>query len=627
MPMWIESPSGGRPYRPWGAVWVTKPDGLVGVEIAESAEKPGADLAVKALVDLALRYQGHLMGRPGRLEVVDAGLGAAVVAALGDPDVAVDLVPELAEVEHVLRAFAEHQQEGSPIPDLLSSAGVTVVDVQRFAAAAERFYRAEPWQYLGNDDLMTIDMPGLDRRARCATVMGNAGLQFGLAFHASQKDADAMYGGPGGLDDRKTYWSITFSRADELPVADLLLWEDQRLPLAGDEAYPLAMGYGPREAVSRPPRKLLQQFTAVLAAVADTTESEIDSGRWVKPVAAGTGQTEVTLTLPNVWQGEDPPRATSTRLHDRRANERLQAEVGRFLAGRDFATLDDVNAAIGERFGGRKLDDIEHTASTPLERAQDLVYEAFDAVGRRRVILARQAIALSADCADAYVVLAEAAAGSARALPFYEQGLAAGERALGAGRFDTDVGHFWGMLDTRPYMRARLGVAQTLAELGRVDEAVAHYRELLRLNPNDNQGVRYSLLGELVRAGRDAEALELLQAYSEDIAADWAYTRALVEFRGGRRAEADAAAARAFESNPYVSDALAADRADLPPTGESITLGGPDEAVAYAKHVGDVWRATPGAVEWLRHEATRHGGGARPRRGGRAGNRSSRRRS
>jgi tetratricopeptide (TPR) repeat protein len=615
MPMWIDSPSGGSPSRPWGAVWVTKPDGLVGIELAESSERPGADLAVSALVDLALRYQDRLMGRPGRLEVVDAALGAAVVGALGDPDVAVEVVPELTEVRSVLRAFAAHQQEGTAVPDVLSVPGMTVDDVRQFAAAAERFYRAEPWQHLTNDDLMTVELPGIDRRARCATVMGNAGLQYGVAFHASPTDADAISGGPGSIDGRKTYWSITFSRADELP-------------LAGDEAYPVPMGYGPGDRFSRPSRKLLQHFTAVLAALADTSEREIDSGRWAKRVEAGAGETEVTLTLPHVFQPAARPRTRGTPRHDRRVNERLQAEIGRFLEGKDYASLDEVNAAVQERFGGRRLDDIESSASTPVDRAQDLVYEAFDAVGRRRVILARQAIALSPDCADAYVVLAEAAAGPVRALPFYEQGVAAGERALGAARFDEDTGHFWGMLDTRPYMRARLGLAQTLGRLGRLDEALAHLRELLRLNPNDNQGVRYLLLSELVGAQRDDEALTLLQEYKDDIAADWVYTWALVNFRTGRRAEAKGVVARALDTNVHVPAALAlaVEPDELPAVGDAIAFGGVDEAVVYAENFGEVWHGTPGAIEWLQREAAKSRRGARRKGGVRTGGRKSRRR-
>ena len=57
---------------------------------------------------------------------------------------------------------------------------------------------------------------------------------------------------------------------------------------------------------------------------------------------------------------------------------------------------------------------------------------------------------------------------------------------------------------------ARLGLAQTLGQLSGADEASADFHEPLRLNPNDNQGVRYLLLSELVRVRRDDEALTLL---------------------------------------------------------------------------------------------------------------------
>src|SRR5260221_8438810 len=62
----------------------------------------------------------------------------------------------------------------------------------------------------------------------------------------------------------------------------------------------------------------------------------------------------------------------------------------------------------------------------------------------------------------------------------------------------------------RPYMRARLGLAQTLQSLGRDDEALNHYRELVRLNPNDNQGARYRLIVALLELDVDDDAGALL---------------------------------------------------------------------------------------------------------------------
>ena len=71
----------------------------------------------------------------------------------------------------------------------------------------------------------------------------------------------------------------------------------------------------------------------------------------------------------------------------------------------------------------------------------------------------------------------------------YAKGVEAGELALGPRGFKEYAGHFWGFLEICPYMRARAGLASTLLQLGDVDGALAHYYDMLKLNPNDNQGI------------------------------------------------------------------------------------------------------------------------------------------
>src|SRR5262245_19242237 len=89
----------------------------------------------------------------------------------------------------------------------------------------------------------------------------------------------------------------------------------------------------------------------------------------------------------------------------------------------------------------------EEDPSSPRARAQALLDQAFDSPeGPERVLLAQQALTAWPDCADAYVLLAEHARTRREALAFYEQGVAAGERALGPEVFRDQVGHFWGIL-------------------------------------------------------------------------------------------------------------------------------------------------------------------------------------
>lgn len=100
-----------------------------------------------------------------------------------------------------------------------------------------------------------------------------------------------------------------------------------------------------------------------------------------------------------------------------------------------------------------------------LDQAQEIIYRAWETADRkRRVVLAEKAIAISPDCADAYVLLAEEAIALDSAHELYRQGVEAGARALGKRAFADDAGHFWGILETRPYMRAR---ADWLAACGR----------------------------------------------------------------------------------------------------------------------------------------------------------------
>ena len=215
-------------------------------------------------------------------------------------------------------------------------------------------------------------------------------------------------------------------------------------------------------------------------------------------------------------------------------------EMERFMAGAEFDDIDQANEVIRRRFSG-PMDAIPSTASTPLEKAQEMAYRAFESRGRRRMQLARKALELSGDCADAYVILAERTGDVAQALDLYAQGVAAGERALGPRMFAENAGRFWGLISTRPYMRARFGLGQCLEELGRRDEAIGHYRELLRLNPNDNQGVRYSLLTALFASGLDDDAGVLLEQFGDEPTAMWLYGQTLWTFRR----EGDSPAARA----------------------------------------------------------------------------------
>ena len=236
-----------------------------------------------------------------------------------------------------------------------------------------------------------------------------------------------------------------------------------------------------------------------------------------------------------------------------------------------------------------------------LDRARELALQAVQSPDpKQRLALAKRSVATSPDCAEAYILLAELARSRKQALTLYEQAVDAATRVLGPDYLREAKGQFWGLWETRPYMRARLGLAEALWASGRRAEAVDHLEAMLRLNPNDNQGLRYILAGWLLNLDRLDELESLLEGYDED-SATWAYTRALVAFRrGGDSPRARKLFTAARKSNRHVPDYLLG-RKPLP--AEQPTFYSPgdvDDAVLYVgNHLGG-WKAAPGAISWVR---------------------------
>jgi tetratricopeptide (TPR) repeat protein len=290
--------------------------------------------------------------------------------------------------------------------------------------------------------------------------------------------------------------------------------------------------------------------------------------------------------------------STPDPLVDHRTMEKMMADLTRVLQTREFSSVEEMNDFLQHA----ATSDLKPPApTTPVERAQDLMYEAWSASGERRVALARKALEISADCADAYVLLAEEAATSPeQAKELYEQGVAAGERAFGPEFFRENAGHFWGILETRPYMRAREGLAHLLWGLGERARAVEHFEEMLRLNPGDNQGIRYVLARHLLTMGDDARLGRLLEHYQEDASAEWMYTRALRLFRvQGESDAANDALTEALETNAAVALFLFGLRElpDSPP--QYYSPGDENEAALYVGYSGSTWLETPGAIDWF----------------------------
>ena len=160
----------------------------------------------------------------------------------------------------------------------------------------------------------------------------------------------------------------------------------------------------------------------------------------------------------------------------------------------------------------------------------------------------------------------------------------------------------WVVEENRPALRLLSEYIDRLREDS--DDRTERFERLyLRLNPNDNHGIRATMVNRLLGDGRDADALALAERYPGDMHAELAYGRVLALYRLGRRDEAAAALGEARRYLPLVSDYLVRKRVEEPEIDEFQTqIGGSDQAWMYRQDMREVWLATDGMRRWLARE-------------------------
>ncbi len=214
---------------------------------------------------------------------------------------------------------------------------------------------------------------------------------------------------------------------------------------------------------------------------------------------------------------------------------------------------------------------------------------------------AREALRISSDCAEASMVLALLKSDRAARIEMLQKALHKAELQIDESKFCEPDGYFWQLLVTRPYMRCRYALTKELWDGGDHQEAVNHMKELLRLNPYDNQGLRYHLLNWLIECDmNDSEGDDYFGYYESDKAAFIKYACALQQFvRTGSTAGSNHALHEAVSANQFVPLILCG-RVKFPKLScTRVQRETPQEAIAYASIGGNAWRKQSGALEWL----------------------------
>lgn len=347
----------------------------------------------------------------------------------------------------------------------------------------------------------------------------------------------------------------------------------------------------------------IEYFIATVLAIEGVTQSSLSKKYGVSATTISRRYQEIDEVLfDQIGSMQPNPRSTATPV-SRMEMEKTMREIQKLAEEKDFNSIDELNAFMNQEINKPAFPQAPSRATTKKEQAQDLIYQAYDHPSPdARIQLSKKALKLDPNQTDAYVILGEEATYYEKAKDYYSQGIQSAEREFGQAFFKENTGHFWGLIETRPYMRAKAGYADCLWGLDKKKEAIYQYQQMLTLNPNDNQGIRYILLQCYIDQREYKKANQLASQYHETTA-NIAFNQVLIEFgEHGISSKIHSLVKKAKKSNPHVTAYLLGKKKLPQDQPEYIGIGDESEAITYAQEHLYLWNREPELVNLLKKQ-------------------------
>ena len=201
-----------------------------------------------------------------------------------------------------------------------------------------------------------------------------------------------------------------------------------------------------------------------------------------------------------------------------RETEKVLKEFHKYIGDREFENEDELNKMTSEFFEKYNAGLTSKKKSSKMS-ADDYLDMAYEAETREEAVeFAKKALKEDSNCVDAKLLIIQSEEESETTKKQLEE-LIKGEtkRLEKEGYFSKDnIGHFYGILQTRPYMRARAAYIELLVLMSKYKKAVAECEDLIRLSENDNMGIRYNLICLYAMLEDLVAAKALMNKYKED---------------------------------------------------------------------------------------------------------------
>ncbi|MCZ8537276.1 SEC-C metal-binding domain-containing protein [Paenisporosarcina quisquiliarum] len=197
----------------------------------------------------------------------------------------------------------------------------------------------------------------------------------------------------------------------------------------------------------------------------------------------------------------EPPVILMDMGTDPRGTERFMWEMAMRVKHQAFDSIEEIN-----KFMQGKMKEAYEPANED-ERVQLLCYRAYEADSEEdRIKLMKMAADINPENADVHLLMAEQETNPLVVEIHLLKAIRSGEK-----QFDQQYEHPWNYVLNRPYMRARFAYGTWLMTQQKADEAADQFKQLMDLNPSDQQGAGWLLAGAYVKLGLYDDARELLR--------------------------------------------------------------------------------------------------------------------
>ncbi|MCX6082298.1 MAG: hypothetical protein NTW32_22450 [Chloroflexi bacterium] len=242
-PFWI-TPKKQAAYRPFILLVVDQDSDII-LKTEIITARPDTQAVLEQLYKTMQGSMFNLLQgqRPARISIDNAELAQACLPQLAELGIRCDYRGSLSELNTALVELETNMNQREPIPGLLSVPGASVPLVAELFAATAEFYRQAPWRWIENFVPIEVHYPADNERARYALVLGSGGEFYGISLYESMADLEMVFSNTPGkpISEPMTWTSIILEAATTMSFADLDAIERFGWPVAGDNAYPLAM--------------------------------------------------------------------------------------------------------------------------------------------------------------------------------------------------------------------------------------------------------------------------------------------------------------------------------------------------------------------------------------------------